>query len=108
MRLRQLGGKEGNWEDSKWFQSQIDKRCVDNMRMLTVDAVNTAKAGHPGLPLGMAEVGYVLWRYVMKFNPKNPNWFNRDRFVLSAGHGCLLQYITLHLSGYDSVQVIDW
>ena len=75
--------------------------------MLVVDSVNTAKAGHPGLPLGMAEVGYVLWRHTMKYNPKNPNWFNRDRFVLSAGHGCLLQYITLHLSGYDSVQVIN-
>nr|XP_024385105.1 transketolase, chloroplastic-like isoform X2 [Physcomitrium patens] len=93
------------WKEE--ITSMIDKRCVDNMRMLTVDAVNTAKAGHPGLPLGMAEVGYVLWRYVMKFNPKNPNWFNRDRFVLSAGHGCLLQYITLHLSGYDSVQIED-
>jgi transketolase len=105
---RMLGGKEeGNWSDEQWFQKQIDKRCVDNMRMLTVDAVNTAKAGHPGLPLGMAEVGYVLWRYTMKYNPKNANWFNRDRFVLSAGHGCLLQYITLHLSGYDSVQIED-
>jgi transketolase len=104
---RMLGGKEGNWSDEQWVQSQIDKRCVDNMRMLTVDAVNTAKAGHPGLPLGMAEVGYVLWRYTMKYNPKNPNWFNRDRFVLSAGHGCLLQYLMLHLSGYDSVQIED-
>ncbi|KAG0566208.1 hypothetical protein KC19_7G046000 [Ceratodon purpureus] len=104
---RMLGGKEGNWSDSQWLQAQIDKRCVDNMRMLVVDSVNTAKAGHPGLPLGMAEVGYVLWRHTMKYNPKNPNWFNRDRFVLSAGHGCLLQYITLHLSGYDSVQIED-
>lgn len=104
---RMMGGKEGNWSDAQWLQTQIDKRSVDNMRMLTVDAVNTAKAGHPGLPLGMAEVGYVLWRYAMKYNPKNPNWFNRDRFVLSAGHGCLLQYITLHLSGYDSVQIED-
>jgi transketolase len=89
------------------LQAQIDKRSVDNMRMLVVDAVNTAKAGHPGLPLGMAEVGYVLWRYTMKYNPKNFNWFNRDRFVLSAGHGCLLQYLTLHLSGYDSIQVTN-
>jgi transketolase len=63
------------------------------------------QAGHPGLPLGCAPIGYVLFDEVMKYNPKNPQWFNRDRFVLSAGHGVLLQYIMLHLVGYDSVQV---
>jgi hypothetical protein len=63
------------------------------------------QAGHPGLPLGCAPIGYVLFDEVMKYNPKNPQWFNRDRFVLSAGHGVLLQYILLHLVGYDSVQV---
>ncbi|KAH7424237.1 hypothetical protein KP509_12G096400 [Ceratopteris richardii] len=90
-----------------WVQKQIDKRCVENIRMLVVDAIQEAKAGHPGLPLGMAEVGYVLYRKAMRHNPRNPKWFNRDRFVLSAGHGCLLQYICLHLSGYSSVQIDD-
>ncbi|WRX12128.1 Transketolase [Theobroma cacao] len=65
----------------------VDRRCVDNLRMLTVDAVQSAKAGHPGMPLGMAEVGYVPYRHVMRYNPKHPKWFNRDRFVLIAGHG---------------------
>lgn len=72
-----------------------------------MDAVQNAKAGHPGMALGMAEVGYYLYRHVMRYNPKNPKWFNRDRFVLSAGHGCLLQYICLHLSQFQSVQVED-
>jgi hypothetical protein len=102
-----VGANEAKWEDVAWVQAQIDQRCVDNIRMLTVDSVDTAKAGHPGLPMGLAEVGYVLWRHAMKYNPQNPNWFNRDRFVLSAGHGCLLQYICLHLAGYDSIQIED-
>ncbi|CAM6083235.1 unnamed protein product [Calypogeia fissa] len=88
------------WNDPLWVQTQIDRRCVDNMRMLAVDSVNTAKAGHPGLPLGITEVGYAIYKYAMRYNPKNPGWFNRDRFVLSAGHGCLLQYICLHLAGF--------
>ncbi|KAK1308383.1 hypothetical protein QJS10_CPA09g01770 [Acorus calamus] len=75
-----------------------------SVRMLIVDAVQNAKAGHPGMALGMAEVGYHLCRHVMRYNPKNPKWFNRDRFVLSAGHGCLLQYACLHLAGIQSVQ----
>lgn len=70
-----------------------------------MDSVQHAKAGHPGMALGMAEVGYILYRHVMRYNPKNPKWFNRDRFVLSAGHGCLLQYVCLHLAGFQSVQV---
>ena len=78
---------------------------MDNIRMLVVDVVQNAKAGHLGLPLGMAEVGYVLYRHVMRYNPNNAKWFNRDRFVLSAGHGCLLQYICLHLAGFQSVEV---
>ncbi|KAJ4980054.1 hypothetical protein NE237_010834 [Protea cynaroides] len=85
----------------------VDRRCVDNVRMLIVDAVQQAKAGHPGMALGMAEVGYHLYRHVMRFNPENPKWFNRDRFVLSAGHGCLLQYVCLHLAGFSSVQIED-
>ncbi|XP_068645318.1 transketolase, chloroplastic-like [Aristolochia californica] len=89
------------------FQKLIDRRGVDNVRMLIVDAIQTARAGHPGMALGMAEVGYVLYRHVLRYNPKNPKWFNRDRFVLSAGHGCLLQYVCMHLAGFDSVQIED-
>ncbi|XP_026416511.1 transketolase 10-like [Papaver somniferum] len=94
-------------EENEKFQELVDKRCVDNIRMLIIDSVQNAKAGHPGMALGMAEVGYILYRHVMKYIPKNPSWFNRDRFVLSAGHGCLLQYICLHLAGFSSVQVED-
>ncbi|KAJ7191526.1 hypothetical protein O6H91_Y523200 [Diphasiastrum complanatum] len=99
--------KEGKVWDQEWLQAQIDRRCTDNMRMLVVDSVNNAKAGHPGMAMGIAEVAYTLYGKVMKYNPKNPNWFNRDRFVLSAGHGCLLQYISLHLAGFHSVQIED-
>ena len=91
--------------DDESFQELVDKRCVDNVRMLIVDSVQHAKAGHPGMALGMAEVGYVLYRHVMRYNPRNSKWFNRDRFVLSAGHGCLLQYVFLHIAGFQSVQV---
>ncbi|KAK6156354.1 hypothetical protein DH2020_010602 [Rehmannia glutinosa] len=82
----------------------VDKRCVDNLRMLIVDSVQESKAGHPGMALGMSEIGYFLYRHVLRHNPVNPSWFNRDRFVLSAGHGCLLQYVCLHLAGFHSVQ----
>ncbi|KAJ7970504.1 transketolase, chloroplastic-like [Quillaja saponaria] len=94
-------------DNNEAFQDLVDKRCVDNIRMLIVDTVQNAKAGHPGMALGMAEVGYMLYRHVMRYNPKNPNWFNRDRFVLSAGHGCLLQYVCLHLAGFQSIQIED-
>jgi transketolase len=66
-----------------------------------MDAVQKAKSGHPGMPMGMAAAGYVLWTKHLKHNPRNPNWVNRDRFVLSAGHGCMLLYSLLHLTGYD-------
>ncbi|KAI3416678.1 Transketolase [Psidium guajava] len=99
-----------NWDkfeelDDESFQNLVDQRCVDNVRMLIVDSVQNAKAGHPGMALGMAAVVLLLYRHVMKYNPKNPKWFNRDRFVLSAGHGCLLQYVCLHLAGFESVQI---
>ncbi|KAK3408942.1 hypothetical protein EUGRSUZ_J01078 [Eucalyptus grandis] len=101
-----------NWDkleelEDESFQNLVDKRCVDNVRMLIVDSVQNAKAGHPGMALGMAGVLFLLYRHVMKYNPKNPKWFNRDRFVLSAGHGCLLQYVCLHLAGFESVQIED-
>ena len=66
-----------------------------------MDAVQKAKSGHPGMPMGMAPAGYVLWTKYLKHNPRNPKWVNRDRFVLSAGHGCMLLYSLLHLTGYD-------
>lgn len=81
------------------------EKSINTIRFLAVDAVEKAKSGHPGLPMGCAPMGHILYDEVMKYNPKNPYWFNRDRFVLSAGHGCMLQYALLHLAGYDSVKV---
>jgi hypothetical protein len=78
---------------------------INTIRFLAVDAVEKANSGHPGLPMGCAPMGHILYDEVMRYNPKNPYWFNRDRFVLSAGHGCMLQYALLHLAGYDSVLV---
>ncbi|CAH1412136.1 unnamed protein product [Lactuca virosa] len=74
---------------------------------LAIDAVEKANSGHPGLPMGCAPMGHILYDEVMRYNPKNPYWFNRDRFVLSAGHGCMLHYALLHLAGYDSVKEED-
>jgi transketolase len=71
------------------------------IRFLAADAVEQAKSGHPGMPMGMADIAEVLWNDFLRHNPNNPNWFNRDRFVLSNGHGSMLQYALLHLSGYD-------
>lgn len=85
-------------------KEMVDK-CVNAIRFLAIDGVNKAKSGHPGMPMGCAPMGYVLWNEAMKYNPKNPNWVNRDRFVLSAGHGSMFQYAMLHLTGYDSVKV---
>ena len=87
--------------------ASIDTLCVNSIRMLAVDAINKSKSGHPGLPMGCAPMGYALWDKFLKHNPKNPKWFNRDRFVLSAGHGCMLLYALLHLTGYDSVSIED-
>lgn len=85
----------------------LDELCINAIRFLAIDAVEKAKSGHPGLPMGAAPMAFVLWDKFMKFNPKNPKWFNRDRFVLSAGHGCMLQYALLYLMGYDSVTIDD-
>ncbi|XP_010692960.2 transketolase, chloroplastic [Beta vulgaris subsp. vulgaris] len=83
------------------------EKSVNTIRFLAIDAVEKANSGHPGLPMGCAPMGHVLYDEVMRYNPKNPYWFNRDRFVLSAGHGCMLQYALLHLAGYDSVTEED-
>ncbi|MBE9155806.1 transketolase [Nodosilinea sp. LEGE 06152] len=85
----------------------LEELCINSIRFLAIDAVEKAKSGHPGLPMGAAPMAYVLWDKFMRFNPKNPYWFNRDRFVLSAGHGCMLQYALLYLTGYDSVTLDD-
>ena len=76
-------------------------RFANAIRALAMDAVQKANSGHPGAPMGMADIAEVLWRGVMRHNPKNPQWPNRDRFVLSNGHGSMLQYALLHLTGYD-------
>jgi transketolase len=81
--------------------SKLDNLCVNTIRTLSIDAVEKANSGHPGMPMGMADVAYVLWTKFLKHNPKNPNWFDRDRFILSAGHGSMLIYSLLHLTGYD-------
>ena len=87
--------------------ASLDTLCINSIRMLAVDAINKSKSGHPGLPMGCAPMGYTLWDKFLHHNPKNPKWFNRDRFVLSAGHGCMLQYALLHLTGYESVSIDD-
>ncbi len=77
------------------------RRLANAIRALAMDAVQQANSGHPGAPMGMADIAEVLWRGVLRHNPKNPQWINRDRFVLSNGHGSMLQYALLHLTGYD-------
>ncbi len=80
--------------------TELDELCVQTIRFLAVDAVQKANSGHPGMPMGMASAAFVLWDRYLKHNPANPGWHNRDRFVLSAGHGSMLLYSLLHLSGY--------
>ena len=81
--------------------NDLDQLCINTIRLLAVDAVQAAESGHPGMPMGMAAPAYVLWTRFLRHNPANPNWVNRDRFILSAGHGSMLLYALLHLSGYD-------
>ena len=77
-----------------------DQLAINTLRILSVEAIQKANSGHPGLPLGAAPAVYTLWRYGMKHNPKNPEWINRDRFILSAGHGSALLYSLFHIFGY--------
>ncbi|MFQ6100745.1 MAG: transketolase [Anaerolineae bacterium] len=83
------------------MSTELDKLCINTIRTLAMDAVEKAKSGHPGMPMGMADVAYVLWTRFLKHNPANPAWPNRDRFILSAGHGSMLLYSLLYLTGYD-------
>ncbi|MBE9179168.1 transketolase [Oculatella sp. LEGE 06141] len=85
----------------------LEELCINSIRFLAIDAVQKANSGHPGLPMGAAPMAFVLWDRFMRYNPKNPQWFNRDRFILSGGHGCMLQYALLYLTGYDSVSIED-
>ena len=80
-----------------------DKHLANALRFLSIDAVEKASSGHPGMPMGMADVATVLFKYYLRFNPKNPDWVNRDRFILSAGHGSMLLYSLLHLTGYENL-----
>jgi len=85
--------------------SKQNRDLANAIRFLSIDAVEKANSGHPGLPMGMADVATILFKYYLKFNPKNPNWINRDRFVLSAGHGSMLLYSLLYLTGYKSISL---
>ena len=83
------------------MRQDLDQLCVNTIRTLAMDSVQKANSGHPGMPMGMADAAYVLWTQFLKHNPANPAWPDRDRFVLSAGHGSMLLYSLLHLTGYD-------
>jgi len=85
---------------SHYRANELDQLCINTMRFLAVDAIQKANSGHPGLPMGGAPMAYVLWTRFLKHNPANPQWHDRDRFVLSAGHGSMLLYALLHLTGY--------
>jgi transketolase len=83
------------------IDTSLETLCINTIRILSADAVQNANSGHPGMPMGAAAMAYTLWTRFLKHSPKNPNWFDRDRFVLSAGHGSMLLYSLLHLTGYD-------
>ena len=80
---------------------ELDNLCVNTIRMLSADGVERANSGHPGMPMGAAAMAYVLWTRFLRHNPTNPKWPDRDRFILSPGHGSMLLYTLLHLTGYD-------
>jgi transketolase len=96
-----MNGEEVMNEKPTEQQGNIDEICVNTIRSLSIDAIQRAKSGHPGAPMGLAPAGYVLWTRVLKHNPKNPHWPDRDRFVLSNGHASMLLYCLLYLTGYD-------
>ena len=85
----------------KMIDSQLEEKAINTIRFLSADAVERAHSGHPGLPMGAATIGYTIWTRHLRFNPENPDWANRDRFILSGGHGSMLLYSLLYLSGYD-------
>src|SRR5664279_2171918 len=83
------------------IDADLEQLAVNTIRFLAVDGVEKANSGHPGMPSGAADYAYVLWTKYLKYNPSVPDWQDRDRFVLSAGHGSMLLYALLHLAGYD-------
>src|ERR1022692_1608365 len=87
----------------KFQRHPLDEICINTIRTLAIDAVQAANSGHPGTPMAMAPVGYYLWQYLLRFDPQDPIWPNRDRFVLSAGHASMLLYSLLHLAGVKAV-----
>jgi transketolase len=93
--MRRIGG------DNVYTYKKIFQLSINAIRTLTIDSVERAQHGHPGMPMGAAPMAYALWKNILNVNPDNPKWFNRDRFVLSAGHGSTLLYSLLHLAGYD-------
>jgi transketolase len=88
-------------QKTKVPESNLDQLCINSIRVLVIDAVQKANSGHPGMPMGMAPIAHLLWTRFMRYNPANPQWPGRDRFVLSAGHGSMLLYAMLYLTGYD-------
>lgn len=87
-------------KDKNREAKDLTQECIDTVRVLSADAVQKANSGHPGTPMALSPLGHILWSEVMRYNPQNPNWINRDRFVLSCGHACMLQYSFLYLTGY--------
>ena len=88
-------------ESATRASADLDQRAINAIRFLTIDAVQKAASGHPGAPMGLAPVAYTLWDRLLKHNPADPSWPDRDRFVLSAGHASMLLYSLLYLTGYD-------
>lgn len=88
-------------QDAPVEQSTLERLCINTIRTLSMDGVQKANSGHPGTPMALAPLAYLLWTRFMHYNPRNPTWVNRDRFILSAGHASMLQYSMLHLTGYD-------
>ena len=86
---------------SSGLKNELDDLCINTIRVLSADAVQAANSGHPGMPMGAAAMANTLWTRFLKHNPADPGWVDRDRFVLSAGHGSMLLYSLLHLTGYD-------
>ena len=85
----------------------LELECVNTIRAVSADMVQCANSGHPGAPMGCAPMAYVLWSEIMKYSAASPDWINRDRFVLSNGHACALQYTMLHLTGYENCKLED-
>src|SRR5262245_4966305 len=83
--------------------TKIDEHCVNTIRTLAMDAVQKANSGHPGAPMGLAPVAYALWQRFLRYDPQDPTWPNRDRFVLSNGHASMLQYALIHLAGVRNI-----